>query len=585
MTNNPHDQKAVIQSLPAHLQPFVAFQDYSAYTARDQAVWRFLLHQLKNNLSKSAHPTYIKGLEKTGISLDEIPRIEHINLCLNKLGWQAVVVDGFLPPAIFMEFQALKVLVIAVNIRSYDHMLYTPAPDIVHESAGHAPFIIDIDYSEFLQRFGELGMQAISNNADMAVYEAIRNLSIIKETENSTDEVIADAEAKLTKASTNNSIASEAALLARLHWWTVEYGLVGEHDDYHIFGAGLLSSLGESEYCLNDDVVVKKSLTVDAINTIYDITAKQPQLFITESCRHLSQILEEYGRQMCCSKGGPNSIEQVIEAATINTALTNSGVQISGKFSNLIKDAVGNLIYLNTGGPTQPSYEGTQLTGHGIDFHSQGFGSPIGRLKGLERCLSSYTVDELKRHNIKLNKLVELNFLSGITVQGVLKGLIRRDQKNILMTFHNCTTTDINGEILFDPSWGVYDMAIGDSVVSVFGGSADQQHYPLYKAPSSHVTETQTHDQGTLDQFKLYDRLRLQREELNAGNCETLLTEINELIGVDWLLLFEAIELGNLNNIDKLTIESLTEKLMSCRSCGNDEVKTLIDYGVARLAE
>lgn len=584
MTNTLHEQKDVIQSLPSHLQPFAAYQDYSTYTARDHAVWRFLLHQLKNNLSKSAHPTYIEGLKKTGIGLDEIPRIEHINSCLNKLGWQAVVVDGFLPPAIFMEFQALKVLVIAVNIRSYEHMLYTPAPDIVHESAGHAPFIIDIDYSEFLQRFGELGMQAISNKADMDVYEAIRNLSIVKETESSSKDDITDAETQLNNANKNNSIASEAALLARLHWWTVEYGLVGKHDDYHIFGAGLLSSLGESEYCLNDEVVEKKSLTVDAINTTYDITAKQPQLFITESCRHLSQILEEYGRQMCCSSGGASSIEKIIDAATINTATTNSGVQISGKFSNLIKDAVGNLVYMNTDSPTQLCYKGSQLSGHGIDFHNQGFGSPIGRLKGLERCLSNYTVDELKRHYIELNKLVELNFLSGITVKGVLKKLIRRDQKNILMTFNNCTVTDINGEILFDPSWGVYDMAIGDSVVSVFGGSADQQHYPLYKAPSSHVTETQMHDDDTLAQFKLYDRLRLNRKELNIKNSENLLVEINEVKKPDWLLLFEAIELGNLTKADKSTIESLTEKLLICHSSGNDEVKTLIDYGVMRLA-
>ena len=584
MTNTLHEQRQVIQSLPSHLQPFAAYQDYSAYTARDQAVWRFLLHQLKTNLSQSAHPTYLEGLEKTGISIDEIPRIEHINSCLNKLGWQAVVVDGFLPPAVFMEFQALKVLVIAVNIRSFEHMLYTPAPDIVHESAGHAPFIIDIDYSEFLQRFGELGMQAIANKADMDVYEAIRNLSILKETMSSTIDEIATAESELTKATESNTSASESALLARLHWWTVEYGLVGYINDYHIFGAGLLSSLGESQHCLNNNIVAKKSLTVDAINTSYDITAEQPQLFITESCRHLSQILEEYARQMCCSTGGVESIEKVIDAATINTARTNSGIQISGKFSKLIKDAVGNIVYLNTDGPTQLSYQGSQLIGHGIEFHSQGFGSPVGKLIGIERCLSNYTVDELKRHNIELNNSLELNFLSGVTVKGVLKKLIRRDQKNILMTLEDCTVTDINREILFDPSWGVYDMAIGDSIVSVFGGSADQQHYPLYKAPSSHATETQVYDKATQSQFDLYQRIRLQRQELDHEDSCSLISEINDVNDADWLLLFEAIELTKLTNIDQHIIKSLTTQLMSCHSSGNDEVKTLIDYGLARIA-
>ena len=180
-------------------------------------------------------PLTWKALERTGITAEAIPRIEHINACLNKIGWRAVVVDGFLPPAIFMEFQALRVLVIAVNMRSFEHMLYTPAPDIVHESAGHAPFIIDIDYSEFLQRFGELGMRAIANQADMDVYEAIRNLSIIKEQVDATDDDIKAAEDRLDKATKANSVPSESALLARLHWWTVEYGLVGNTEDYAIF--------------------------------------------------------------------------------------------------------------------------------------------------------------------------------------------------------------------------------------------------------------------------------------------------------------------------------------------------------------
>jgi len=128
-------QSDVIKGLPAHLQPFVAIQDYSMYTPRDQAIWRFLLHQLKYSLRDTAHPTYFDGLAKTGIGLEAIPRIEQINAHLNKLGWQAAAVDGFLPPAVFMEFQARKVLAIALNIRSFEHMLYTPAPDIIHESA------------------------------------------------------------------------------------------------------------------------------------------------------------------------------------------------------------------------------------------------------------------------------------------------------------------------------------------------------------------------------------------------------------------------------------------------------------------
>jgi len=103
-------QQDIIDSLPEHLRAFVAYQDYSRYTARDHAVWRFLLKQLAVNLRQSAHPIYVEGLARTGINTETIPRIEDMNKSLQAIGWRAVGVDGFLPPAIFMEFQALKVL-------------------------------------------------------------------------------------------------------------------------------------------------------------------------------------------------------------------------------------------------------------------------------------------------------------------------------------------------------------------------------------------------------------------------------------------------------------------------------------------
>ncbi|MFT4636395.1 MAG: phenylalanine-4-hydroxylase, partial [Chitinophagales bacterium] len=273
-------QQQVIDSLPSHLQPFIATQDYSLYSSQDQAVWRFLIHQLSFSLKGAAHETYFEGLAKTGIGFETIPRIEEINLHLNQLGWQAVAVNGFLPPAVFMEFQAIKVLAIAVNIRSFEHMLYTPAPDIIHESAGHAPFLIDIDYAEFLQRFGELGMQAIANQHDMDHYQAIRELSIVKEDTDSTAAQIEQVEKRVEEIQNTKVEPSEANLLARLHWWTVEYGLVGEVNNYRIFGAGLLSSLSESQSCLNDKEVKKKALTINSIKSAYDITVQQPQLFV-----------------------------------------------------------------------------------------------------------------------------------------------------------------------------------------------------------------------------------------------------------------------------------------------------------------
>ncbi len=570
-------QQDVIASLPAHLQPFVAIQDYYQYTPRDHAIWRFLLQQLKFSLRHTAHPTYFDGLEKTGIREDTIPKIEEINACLNTMGWQAAAVDGFLPPAVFMEFQARKVLAIAVNIRSFEHMLYTPAPDIIHESAGHAPFLVDIDYAEFLQRFGELGMQAMANQHDMDIYEAVRQLSIVKEDTQSSPEQIAHAQ-QLVEDLQNKKVApSEANLLARLHWWTVEYGLVGDLDDYTIYGAGLLSSLSESQDCVDDRSVKKLPLTLNAVRTAYDITQPQPQLFVTQSCRHLSQVLEEYGRHMCCQRGGASALEEARECGTINTVTYNSGLQVAGRISNVVTDAVGNAVYFNTNGATQLAYEHQQLLGHGTDFHAQGFGSPIGKLRTMERCLSDYTVDELKRHSIAIDSRVSLHFLSGITVVGTLQQILRKQQRNVLFTFEDCAVTDVDGNVLFDPSWGVFDMAVGHEIISVAGGSADQVAFPMYEAPSKQVTAQQHHSDDVVEQFELYAKLRLAREQ-NFGQAE-LVAKIADTDGCDWLLLFEALEQSqNIAGRDEQQ-SKLIDRLK--RESGN--AATLIQGGLDRL--
>ena len=582
----PMRQQDIVDSLPDHLKPFVACQDYRRYTPRDQAVWRFLLHQLRDHLKHSAHPVYLEGLARTGISLEHIPSMEEMNASLQELGWRAVVVDGFIPPAIFMEFQAHRVLVIAVDMRTVEHMLYTPAPDIVHESAGHAPFIVDIDYAEFLQRFGELGMRAVSNRKDFAVYEAVRELSIVKEDPAATAEQIAAAEKILEKAVKANHQPSEAALLARLHWWTVEYGLVGDLHNYQLFGAGLLSSLGESTHCLDDEKVKKRLLTVDAIATPYDITTEQPQLFVTGNCRHLSQILEEFGRRMCVNRGGLSSLQQAIEAETVNTAVTNAGIEISGQFTELIADAAGNIIYIKTTGPSQLAYQGKELKGHGTAHHAEGFGCPIGFLQNMERCLSTYTIDELKQHHIVSGERVSLQFLSGIYVVGILKNISRRDQKNLVFTLDQCTVSTQDDDILFHPTWGTYDMAVGKAVVSVYGGSADPVAFPLYQPSPTTNRSGVSADAATQKLFAHYQQLRELRQsgDLKPGAIKQLesmaaLPEVRN----EWLLLFEVLELLLTSQQPQSICSPLVDQLKALAAGSDSETIYLIDCALQRL--
>lgn len=548
-------QQDIIASLPAHLRPFIKFQDYETYTPRDQAVWRFVMKHLTRQLAESAHPVYMDGLARTGIALDHIPSIEEMNDCLAQLGWRAVVVDGFIPPAIFMEFQALKVLVIALDMRSVEHVFYTPAPDIMHESAGHAPFIVDIDYAEFLQRFGEVGMKAIATREDMELYEAIRKLSILKECPGSTPRQINDAEAELERLSLSDQAPSEAALLTRLHWWTVEYGLVGEPDDYRIFGAGLLSSLGESRHCLDDDKVAKLPLTVNAVETRYDITREQPQLFVTKSCKHLGQVLEEFAESMCFNRGGAESLRTAIDAASMCTAIYDSGMQVSGVFSEVLCDAVGNATYLRTSGPTQLAYGGKEIFGHGVSHHREGFGSPIGHIKDFSRCLSDYTVDELAAHDIAMGQYARLDYLSGITVEGKLEKVFRQDHRNLILTFTDCSVRDLQGQVLFDPAWGNYDLAVGSAITSVCGGVADRTALQLYKPAPLTETIRLEHDTQLMACYNLVDKLRRAGQGSEEPDVMDALTAALENYPHEWLLRAEMLDIASATLKQRLASE------------------------------
>ncbi len=575
-------KRALLDGMPSHLRQFVATQHYQHYSPRDHAVWRFLMHQLAARLRDSAHPVYRDGLARTGISLEHIPSIEEMNEQLAAIGWRAVVVDGVIPSAIFMEFQARRILPIARDMRDINHMLYTPAPDIVHEAAGHAPFIVDTDYTEFLQRFGEVGMKALSTQGDIDVFHAVRRLSILKESPGSSPQQIAEAEAHLRACQANNPFPSEAALLARLHWWTVEYGLVGDLDNYRLFGAGLLSSLGESINCRDDRRVAKRILSLEAINTPYDITREQPQLFVTRSCQHLCQVLEAFARRMAFSVGGAESLRKAIDCASVATAELSSGLQISGVMDSLIVDAAGNESYLRSRGPTQLAYRGRELPGQGIAAHPDGFGAPLGQVQDMPRCLSDYTVDELKSLGIAVGAEVQLDFVSGVKLRGRLQDIVRRDRRNLLFCFGDCRVTGADGECLFDPQWGNYDMAIGESVVSVYGGSADLDRFPIYRhhlPDDSPPERQQTAEEQTL--MALYARLAALRSAGHAS--EAALQAIDDgLRGYpnEWLARFELLELMS---PAQPRYAALFDELAALAS-GDEERSRLVNMAVQALS-
>src|SRR3954471_3869970 len=305
-----------VAALPGHLKQFIVEQHYEKYTSVDHAVWRYVMRQNYSYLKDVAYYPYIPGLHKAGLTIEKIPDLQEMNDALAKIGWGAVTVDGFIPPAAFMEYQAYQVLVIAADIRQLNHIEYTPAPDIIHESAGHAPIIADTDYNQYLSYFGSIGAKAMFSSKDFELYEAIRELSILKELPDSNVEELASAEQKVAFCQQNLGEPSEMALLSRLHWWTVEYGLIGTLENPKIYGAGLLSSIGESASCMNPEVE-KLWYTIDALNYPFDITKAQPQLFVTPTFQNLIDVLEQFADTMAFRKGGVEGLHKAIECKNV----------------------------------------------------------------------------------------------------------------------------------------------------------------------------------------------------------------------------------------------------------------------------
>ncbi|HHC79231.1 MAG TPA: aromatic amino acid hydroxylase, partial [Flavobacteriia bacterium] len=344
------ESNKTIARLPNHLRTFIIPQPYNEYTAQNQAVWRYVMRKSKNYLATIAHQSYTKGLEQTGISTDHIPKMQGMNRILKEIGWAAVSVDGFIPPNAFMEFQAYNILVIAADIRTIDHIEYTPAPDIIHEAAGHAPIIANPEYAEYLRRFGEIGSKAISSAKDYELYEAIRHLSIIKEDPNTPKSEIIKADERVAEIAANMGAPSEMAKIRNLHWWTVEYGLIGDLENPKIYGAGLLSSIGESQWCMGNQVK-KLPYSIIAADTDFDITKPQPQLFVTPDFAHLSLILEEFANTMALRKGGFKGVQKLIDSKNLGTIVLTTGIQISGKFTNVIANDNQKTAYFQTTGP------------------------------------------------------------------------------------------------------------------------------------------------------------------------------------------------------------------------------------------
>jgi phenylalanine-4-hydroxylase len=226
-------------------------QEFKAYTPENHRVWKTLCQRRIPELRQTACKAFLDGMDVIGLSEDSIPDLAEINARLAPVtGWAAAAVPGYLPAKDFFYSLSLRKFPTTVTIRSEDQLDYLPEPDIFHDVFGHVPMHANVAFGDFLQYYGQVAY----NTAD---------------------------EAKLLE-------------LARLFWFTVEFGLIREDGKVKLFGSGLMSSPGEGAHCLTDAVKKADFDLEKVIAQPFEIDHFQPILFVADSYEQLKVALNEW---------------------------------------------------------------------------------------------------------------------------------------------------------------------------------------------------------------------------------------------------------------------------------------------------
>ncbi len=220
------------------------------WTAQENDIWRTLYQRQINCIKQSACPQFLDGLKKLNLPEDRIPQLSEVSeVLLKETGWQCQQVPALIGFTEFFQLLSERKFPVATFIRSQQEMDYLQEPDIFHEIFGHCPLLTNPAFADFTQKYGELGLKASKE---------------------------------------------QRTYLARLYWFTVEFGLLKTEQGMHIYGGGVLSSPAETLYAIHDAKAIRKPLDiVDVLRTPYRIDILQPIYFYIESLDELTQIAEQ----------------------------------------------------------------------------------------------------------------------------------------------------------------------------------------------------------------------------------------------------------------------------------------------------
>jgi len=219
---------------------------YIQYTPQEDDIWRQLITRQMSWIDDTACDEFLTGLKLLNLPKDRVPQLDEIdNVLLAQTGWKTEPVPALIGFEQFFRLLSQKKFPVATFIRSEEELDYLQEPDIFHEIFGHCAMLTNPHFANFTQHYGKLGLAA---NKQQRVY------------------------------------------LARLYWFTVEFGLVRSHDGLRIIGGGILSSPGETNYAYRKEAEITALDPLQVFRTPYRIDIMQPQYFVLDDMAHLTKL-------------------------------------------------------------------------------------------------------------------------------------------------------------------------------------------------------------------------------------------------------------------------------------------------------
>jgi phenylalanine-4-hydroxylase len=236
------------------VEPLPTFvpQDYARYDAEAHDVWRVLYARRMEALQETGSEVFLNGATRIGLAPDRVPDLSDVNRRLQSYtGWAAVGVGGFIPAAQFFRCLAARRFPTTLAVRPRAQLDYLPEPDIFHDVFGHVPLHADAVFADFLQRFGALAAEARTE--------------------------------------------AETVAMARLFWFTVEFGLVRERGRVRVYGSGLISSHGDAANALGPTCDRRPFVLEDVLRQPFEIDRLQDVLFVVDSFDQLFEAVKILG--------------------------------------------------------------------------------------------------------------------------------------------------------------------------------------------------------------------------------------------------------------------------------------------------